>query len=119
MPVSTAKPASSKIDRRRRKHPRYRVDFRVNVSYFEAERFSKLEAHGRDLSEAGIGILLAAELKSGEVVNLNFSLSDVACELRAVVRYRQGYHYGFEFLSLSREQQDSLRAYLKDLPAVD
>src|SRR5580658_1207174 len=121
MSASTPKPASKQIDRRRRRHPRYSVDFRVAVSYLLDNHYQKLEGHCRDLAEAGIGILLAAELNSGEVAGLSFLLpgSAIPWEVRAVVRYRRGYQYGFEFLLLSSEQQELLRSYIKGLePAV-
>jgi hypothetical protein len=119
MPASTPKPASKQIDRRRRRHPRYSADFRVSVSYLLENQYQKLEGHCRDLAEAGIGILLAAELNSGEVVGLSFLLpgSAIPWEVRAVVRYRRGYQYGFEFLSLTAEQQESLKSYVKGLKA--
>lgn len=109
------------MDRRRRRHPRYRGDFRVTVSYLLGDQYQKLEGHCGDLSEAGIGILLAAELNGGEVTGLRFTLpgSAVAWDVRAVVRFRRGYHYGFEFLALTGEQQDSLKNYLKKLEPID
>jgi c-di-GMP-binding flagellar brake protein YcgR len=123
MASSTPKLAKDKgkIDRRRRRHPRYRGDFRVTVSYFLENAYQKLEGHCRDISQAGIGILLPAELTSGEVVGLNFTLpsSGALWEVRAVVRYRHGYHYGFEFLALPGEHQVSLKKYLAALEAVD
>jgi c-di-GMP-binding flagellar brake protein YcgR len=121
MPASSSKPAKNQIDRRRRRHPRYSADFRVTVSYLLENQYQKLEGHCRDLSEAGIGILLAAELNGGEVAGLIFSLpgSALRWEVRAVVRYRRGYQYGFEFLSLTGEQQESLRSYVKGLKPID
>jgi hypothetical protein len=117
----TAINAINKIDRRRRRHPRYRADFHVTVSYLLGDHYQKIEGHCRDLSEAGIGILLAAELKGGEVAGLSFSLprSTPVWEVRAVVRYRRGYHYGFEFLAMTSEQRESLRSCLKDLAPCD
>jgi predicted GNAT superfamily acetyltransferase len=121
MSASSPKTANSKIDRRRRRHPRYRSEFQVNVSYIQDDQHKKLAGHCRDLSEAGVGILLAAELSNGDVVGLGFSLpgSTLFWDVRAVVRYRRGYHYGFEFLALKREQQDFLRNHLKDLEPMD
>jgi hypothetical protein len=121
MPASTPKPASNQTGRRRRRHPRYSSDFRVTVSYLLENQYQNLEGHCRDLAEAGIGILLAAELNSGEVIGLNFLLpgSTHPWVVRAVVRYRRGYHYGFEFLSLTDEQQESLTACLKGLQRAD
>jgi PilZ domain len=120
MPASTPKSAASKVDRRRRRHPRYRGGFRVSVSYLHGDQYRKLEGHCRDLSEAGIGILLAAEMNGGEVVVLSFSIAgSTPWEVRAVVRYRRGFHYGFEFLSLKPGQQDLLKSHLKSLEAMD
>jgi PilZ domain len=121
MPASTPKPATDQPGRRRRRHPRYRADFRVMVNYLLGNQYQKLEGHCRDLAEAGIGILLAAELNSGEVVGLSFSLPGSASswEVRAVARYRRGYQYGFEFLSLTGEQREGLRSYVKGLEPMD
>jgi hypothetical protein len=119
MPAPTRPSAESQMDRRRRRHARYRSDFRVAVSYL-GNHYQTIEGHCRDVSEAGIGILLAAEMDNGEVVSLAFSLpgSMLSWEVRAVVRYRRGYQYGFEFLSLTSEQQESLKSYLKTLPLL-
>jgi hypothetical protein len=91
------------------------------VSYFLGDRYQNMEGHCKDLSEAGIGILLAAELDGGEVTGLSFSLPglDQSWRLRAVVRYRRGYNYGFEFLSLAAEQQATLRRYVSGLQPAD
>jgi hypothetical protein len=121
MPASTPKPTGKQVDRRRRRHPRYRADFRVTVNHLLGSGYQKLEGHCRDLSEAGIGILLATELNVGEVAGLSFSLpaSALRWEVRAVVRYRRGYHYGFEFLSLTSDQQASLNGYFSGREAMD
>jgi len=44
-------------------------------------------------------MLLAAELSIGDVAALSLCFPELASplELRAVVRYRHGYQYGFEF----------------------
>ena len=121
MPASTSKPATKQIDRRRRRHRRYRADFLVTVSHLLGNHYHKIEGHCRDLSEAGIGILLGAELNAGEVAGLSFSLpgSALRWEVRAVVRYRRGYHYGFEFLALTGDQQASLNGYFNGLEPID
>ena len=119
MPASTPKP-TSQTDRRRRRHPRYRGDFRVTVTLLVGNQYEQLEGHCKDLSEAGIGILLAAELNVGEVTDLSFALPGaIPWKLRAVLRYRRGYHYGFEFLLLAAEQQEALNHYLKGQKPID
>jgi hypothetical protein len=121
MPASTPKPVTNLMLRRRRRHPRYRTEFRVTASYLLGNHYQKLEGHCKDLSEAGIGILLAAELNGGEVAGLSFLLpgSALPWEVRAVIRYRRGYHYGFEFLSLTEDQREALDSYLKRLEPID
>jgi len=68
-----------------------------------------------------MGVLLAAELTVGEVVSLKFSApeSSQTWELRAVVRQRRSYHYGFEFISISAEQVAFLRKQLPQLERSD
>ncbi len=119
MPAPRRQVAASQIDRRRRRHTRYRADFRVAVCHL-GNQYQTIDGHCRDLSEAGIGILLAAEMNCGEVVGLTFSLpaSIELWEVRAVVRYRRGYQYGFEFLSLTSVQQETLKTYLESLPQL-
>jgi hypothetical protein len=121
MPASNPKFARSQTDRRRRRHSRYRCDFRVTVNYLLGNQYQKLEGQCRDLSQAGIGILLAADLNIGEVCGLTFSLPGSAAPrlLRAVIRYRCGYHYGFEFLSLTAEEHEAMESYLKSLQPID
>lgn len=121
MSASTPKPAKNPSERRRRRHPRYQSDFRVAVTHLLGDSYQKLEGHSKDLSQAGIGILLAAELSVGEVTSLSFSISGstAAWVVRAVVRYRRGYHYGFEFLSLTSDQQEWLKSYVIDLQPLD
>ena len=109
------------LNRTRRRHPRYRCEFPVAISLFSGEVPQQLGAHCRDLSEAGVGVLVAAELKAGDVASLRFNLPGIAgeWELRAVLRHRRGFHYGFEFLSLTVGQSETLRGYLASLRRAD
>lgn len=93
----------------------------MTVSCLLGNDYRKLQGHCRDLSEAGIGILLAVDLNAGEVAGLSFSLpgSQVPWEVRAVVRYRRGCHYGFEFLCVTSDQQALLNSYFKGVQAID
>ena len=121
MSSQPGKAKQSLHERRRRRHPRYRTNFPVAVKLLAGENYQRLEGHCKDLSRAGIGILIAAELSHGEVVSLNFSLpgSAQSQELRAVLRHRRGYHYGFEFLSLSRDQEENLVQFVSGLERAD
>lgn len=107
---------------RQRRYPRYRCEFPVAVSLFCGNGHQQLSAHCKDLSEAGIGVLIASELTPGEVVSLTFALPEMApppWDIRAVLRHRRGFHYGFEFLSLSGQQTMALKACLPSLERAD
>jgi c-di-GMP-binding flagellar brake protein YcgR len=107
--------------RLRRRHARYRCEFPVLVNLLSDRERQQLNGHCRDVSEAGIGVLIAGELPLGEVATLTFSLPGVPqpWDVRAVLRHRRGYHYGFEFLSLTDRQAKTLNGYLKDLERAD
>jgi hypothetical protein len=122
--MASSKPKTARIpveNRRHRRHSRHRVEFRVTLSHFLGNDYARLGGHSRDLSVGGIGILLAADLNGGEVVDLNFKIPGLHAlwEVRAVVRYRSGYQYGLEFLSLSEEQRGRLEEILKKSKTVE
>ena len=50
-------------------------------------------------------------LYGGEIVTLEIPLplTPYPIKVRAIVRYRQGLRYGFEFLTLNEAQRDTLR----------
>ena len=108
-------------ERRQRRHPRYRSDFPVTVTLFSGKGHLRLGGRCRDLSEGGIGVLIAAELTLGEVAALAFSLPAMPqpWAVRAVLRHRRGYHYGFEFLSLSEPDAKALAGYVQGLERID
>ena len=121
MPTQPAKAQQNKSERRQRRFPRFRVEFPVGVSIFSAGERQQLAGHCRDLSTAGIGVLIAAEVSLGEVAALEFLLPNRSevWKLRAVLRHRRGYHYGFEFLSLSAEQSGVLSEFLLRFERAD
>lgn len=115
------KPAKSKAERRKRRHPRYRVEFPITVILLSEAGHRRIDAHCRDMSVAGIGMLIASELNLGEVAALTFALPGTSQEwdLRAVLRHRRGYHYGFEFLAVNPELVNFLTGYLPKLERQD
>jgi len=88
---------------------------------FSGMERQRLDAHCLDLSIAGMGVLLAAELTPGEVAALEFCLPGKSgpWNVRAVLRHRRGYNYGFEFLALSDTQNAALAELLPKLERAD
>jgi c-di-GMP-binding flagellar brake protein YcgR len=121
MSAQPGKAPNRTAERRHRRYPRYRSEFPVTVSLFSGQEHESLSAHCRDLSQGGIGVLIAADLNVGEVASLAFSLPSLPqpWSLRAVLRCRRGYQYGFEFLSLSPQQSQALAEYFPALERSD
>src|ERR1700684_2227026 len=70
---------------------------------FQAGEFCNSGGRATQLGEDGIGATLTGELETGEIVSLDIPLplGPYPLRVRAIVRYRQGLRYGFEFLTLS------------------
>lgn len=121
MSAQPGKAANRSPQRRLRRYPRYRSEFPVTVTLFSGNHHERLDAHCRDLSQGGIGVLIAADLAVGDVASLAFSLPNMPdpWAVRAVLRCRRGYQYGFEFLSLSQQQSNALAGYIPSLERSD
>lgn len=121
MSTYARKAPSRNTERRHRRYPRYRCEFPLTATLFSGQSHHLLEGHCRDLSEGGLGALIAQDLDPGEVASLTFSLPGMSQQwkVRAVLRHRRGYHYGFEFLSLTPAQVQALNAYLPTLQRMD
>jgi hypothetical protein len=94
-----------------RRYPRYVIDVRLQVRMFQGGEFRECWGHSTELGQDGIGATLTGELEAGEIVSLEIPLplSPYPLKLRAIVRYRQGLRYGFEFLTLSEAQRETIR----------
>ncbi|HEX4426410.1 MAG TPA: PilZ domain-containing protein, partial [Terriglobales bacterium] len=51
-----------------------------------------------EISEAGMSVMLVPELTEGEVVELDFELPFGSANVLAVVRSRNAFRYGFQFV---------------------
>jgi hypothetical protein len=101
------KPASSYS----RRFPRFAVDVRMQVRMFQDGEFRSCWGRSTELGQDGIGATLTGDLERGEIVSLEIPLplSSYPLKVRAIVRYRQGLRYGFEFLTLDGSQREMLR----------
>jgi len=94
-----------------RRFPRFAVDTRMQVRMFQGGEFLSCWGRTTELGQDGIGATLTGELETGEIVSLEIPLplSSYPLKVRAIVRFRQGLRYGFEFLTLTDAQREMLR----------
>ena len=94
-----------------RRFPRFAIDVRLQVRMFQDGEFRNCWGRSTELGQDGIGATLTGSLESGEIVTLEIPLplTPYPVKVRAIVRYRQGQRYGFEFLTLNEAQRDTVR----------
>ena len=108
--TTDAKPAAGKFTFARR-FPRFALDVRLQVKMFQAGEFRNCWGRSTEMGQDGIGATLTGSLETGEIVTLEIPLplSPYPIKVRAIVRYRQGLRYGFEFLTLNDGQRDTIQ----------
>ncbi len=115
---TTAPQASAQTGVGRRRVPRYPVAVPLDVTVLRSGVPDSVPGRSLDVGEGGVGAVLAAELRSGEPVGVEFRLPYIGLPLRAkaVVRHEARLRYGLEFLGLSVEQQAMLRYWAQRAP---
>ncbi len=101
---------SNKPAGRSRRYPRFVIDLRLQVRMFQNGEFRNCWGRSTEIGQDGIGATLTGDLEPGEIVTLDIPLplSPYPMKIRAIVRYRQGLRYGFEFLTLTENQRDTI-----------
>jgi PilZ domain-containing protein len=94
-----------------RRYPRFAIDVRLQVKMFQAGEFRACWGRSTEMGQDGIGATLTGNLEPGEIVTLEIPLplTTYPIKVRAIVRYRQGLRYGFEFLTLNDSQRDTIQ----------
>ncbi len=94
-----------------RRYPRFAIDVRLQVKMFQSGEFCTCWGRSTEIGQDGIGATLTGSLETGEIVTLEIPLplTPYPIKVRAIVRYRQGLRYGFEFLTLNEMQRDTVR----------
>jgi hypothetical protein len=107
--TSSAPPAAKPAFTRR--FPRFVIDVRLQVKMFQAGEFRNCWGRSTEMGQDGIGATLTGSLEPGEIVTLEIPLplTPYPIKVRAIVRYRQGLRYGFEFLTLNENQRDTIK----------
>src|SRR5215469_5986374 len=94
-----------------RRFPRFTIDVRLQVKMFQSGEFRSCWGRSTEMGQDGIGATLTGSLEPGEIVTLEIPLplTPYPIKVRAIVRYRQGLRYGFEFLTLNDNQRDTIK----------
>jgi hypothetical protein len=94
-----------------RRFPRFTIDVRLQVKMFQSGEFRTCWGRSTEMGQDGIGATLTGSLEPGEIVTLEIPLplTPYPIKVRAIVRYRQGLRYGFEFLTLNDGQRDTIQ----------
>ena len=85
-----------------RRSPRFKLEVEVRVY---PRNTSVVRGHTVDISESGISAILKTEVPVGEVVRLELTLPLGAVEIHAMVRQRNAFRYGFQFVESASTQE--------------
>ena len=95
-----------------RAHTRYLLDLRIVVRAKET-----LIGRTKDIAEGGLGATIPSNIDIGEIVELELQLPDTTepLKIKAEVRYRQGFQYGFKYMQITEQQKEMIRRTTHDL----
>lgn len=109
MAAPSLAPAFDRASRRR--IPRYPIDAALDVVGLQSGIPHHMPGRCCDLSEAGLGAVVAGELMAGQSVAIELRLPnvDLPVRARAQVRYQDRLRCGLLFVGLSVEQREKIR----------
>lgn len=93
-----------------RRYQRHKVDVRVRVTLPKPAEPAVMYGRGNELGQGGMAIFLNAELKIGDVIEVELPVLASAKPLKAKaeIRNREGFRYGMQFMGLSPEEVQQL-----------
>src|ERR1700686_4069792 len=99
---------------RERGFPRHPINVTLDLIALRSGVPENLPGRCTDISEAGVGAVVAGELAAGEQVAVELRLPNVGVPIRAraLVRYQSRLRSGFEFVGLSVEQREMIRYWI-------
>ncbi len=101
-----------------RRRPRYNTDVRAQVTTHQEGRSLSIYGRCTAVSEFGFGATLAGELETSARVKAELMLfghAEPPLQASAVVRYRNGFRHGFEFIELAQELRQRIRELCRSL----
>jgi TonB family protein len=110
----SAAPAPAFEETLQRVFPRHPINVPLDLIALRSGVPENLPGRCTDISEAGVGAVVAGELASGQQVAVELRLPNVGVPVRAraLVRYQSRLHCGLEFVGLSVEQREMIRYWV-------
>lgn len=89
-----------------RRWPRHKVSLSLRVLIQGLAGAEQMYGHGRDISEGGMAVYVPTDFEIGDTttIEITFPNSIEKLSLRAVVRNREGFRYGVEFISPTQQE---------------
>jgi TonB family protein len=102
----------------RRRVLRYPIGVPLDLIALQSGIPNTMPGRCTDLSEGGLGVIVAGELLPGQPVAVELRLPNVGLPIRAraQVRYHDRLRYGLQFAGLSMEQREMIRYWTAQLP---
>jgi hypothetical protein len=97
---AAARPVRDPVDNRRQ--PRFKLETQISIN---SRTCGQLNGHTVDISESGISAILLIEVPLHEVVELEFTLPLGPVKVYAMVRQRNAFRYGFQFVETDSARQ--------------
>ncbi|HEY1656870.1 MAG TPA: PilZ domain-containing protein [Candidatus Sulfotelmatobacter sp.] len=98
---------SSFSGREARRHRRFNLEVEIKI---DSKTSGVLTGRTVDISESGISAMLKIEVPVGEMVELQFKLPNGPVSVYAVVRHRNAFRYGFQFVETPASRNMVLEA---------
>jgi PilZ domain len=96
----------------KRVSPRHKLDVGIKIY---SRNIGLLAGRTVDISESGIAAMFKLEVPLNEVVQLEFKLPHGPVAVRALVRQRDAFRYGFQFVEPNSDAQELIRRTCRDL----
>lgn len=119
--ITTTAPATAPVPvdgADKRKYPRYTIDISIKVRINSIGGVtSYCYGRGNNVSQGGMSIHVAHELSVGKNIRLILTLphAERQIECDAVVRNRESYRYGMEFINMKPQDRELLERACKML----
>jgi TonB family protein len=106
--------SSSMLEEAQRVSPRHPISVPLDLIVLRSGVPENLPGRCTDISESGVGAVIAGEMAAGQQVAIELRLPNVGVPVRAraLVRYQSRFRCGLEFVGISAEQKEMIRYWI-------